>query len=352
MPGDRIPGIDAARALAIAGMVTVHFGPVREPTGPLGHVYSLPHGRAAILFALLAGVGVSLLSAGPAARRTAARVQLGYRAALLMPLGLALTTLDHGVLVIIHYYAGYFLLAAAATSLSRRTLLAAAIALAAVSPVVYLSVWHSYPGWFDTSPTALDSPVVVVRELVVSGSYPILTWAAPLLFGMWLGRLDLRDAAVRSRMVIGGAGVAVGAALIASGLRGWVGVPSAEPSWLQLVGDDPHSQMPLWLVGSAASATAALGLALYLAERLPRVSWPLVATGQLALSVYVVHLFLLHWWVEVLRYPDAPDAAVSVARFMLLAVCAAVAWRAAFARGPLEGALRLPPRWSKIPSRR
>jgi uncharacterized membrane protein len=60
-PG-RIPGIDLARGLAIIGMLAVHVGPTHLD-GFAGRLYALPHGRASILFVLVARVGVSLLAA-------------------------------------------------------------------------------------------------------------------------------------------------------------------------------------------------------------------------------------------------------------------------------------------------
>jgi len=79
-----------------------------------------------------------------------------------------------------------------------------------------------------------------------------------------------------------------------------------------------------------------------LVEMHPRVSWPLVATGQLALSVYVGHLLLLDSYEELLRYEALPAAATSVGMFMLLAATTCVLWRAALPRGPLEATLATP----------
>ncbi len=129
----RLGGVDAARAVAVLGMVMVHFGPTPAPDTALGNLYGVPHGRASVLFVLLAGVGVALLSAGgpseKAPRRLAnVRGRLILRAALLLPLGLWLQGLDHGVLVILQYYAVYFVLAAFVLTFPDRWLLAGAVA--------------------------------------------------------------------------------------------------------------------------------------------------------------------------------------------------------------------------------
>ena len=96
------------------------------------------------------------------------------------------------------------------------------------------------------------------------------------------------------------------------------------------------------MAGSIGSACAVLGGMLLLVEMLPRASWPLVATGQLALSVYVGHLLLLDSYEELLRHEALPAAATSVGMFMLLAATVCMLWRAALPRGPLEAALATP----------
>src|SRR6478672_5627988 len=62
----RIAGYDLARALAILGMVLVHFSLVmsfrRMNEGWLAHVIEFLDGRAAATFVVLAGVGLTLRS--------------------------------------------------------------------------------------------------------------------------------------------------------------------------------------------------------------------------------------------------------------------------------------------------
>ena len=67
-PSRRLRGVDAARAVAVLGMVMVHFGPTPAPDTALGALYELPHGRASVLFVLLAGVGWPCWPADPAKR--------------------------------------------------------------------------------------------------------------------------------------------------------------------------------------------------------------------------------------------------------------------------------------------
>lgn len=337
----RIGGIDMARAIAVVGMAMVHVGPSpRLAVTTAERVYAVPHGRASVLFVLLAGVGVSLLDRGDRGRTVA---RLLWRALVLLPLGLALQLLDHGALVILQYYALYFVVACCLLPLGDRALLAGAIGLALLGPVLRLALWQAQPQWFAVPPTTLgDPPLVVLRNLLLSGSYPAVAWAAPLLFGMWLGRRDLRSRGVRTAMLAAGAATAA-----AAGAAGWLlearlGAPEPAPSWTQLVTARAHSEMPLWLIAATGLAVAVLGACLVAADRWPQLSRPLVALGQLALTVYVGHLLVLAWAPGWLARDDVAGAAVSVVAFTAVTAVAATLWRTHVGRGPLEYLLRAP----------
>lgn len=344
----RLRGIDAARAVAIVGMVMVHVGP-REGEG-LGYtLYGLTYGRASVLFVTLAGVGVSLLAAG---RVRDARWRLLFRAAVLFPLGLWLQTLDTPVAVILHYYAVYFLIAAVAVRLPDRALAAAAGLLAVGGPLVSLATQELVPGWWeDGIASTLREPGRLLRELLLTGYYPALTWAPPLLAGMWAGRRDLRAPRVQRTLLALGAGVAALSYATAWALGRVVagGAPEiGTPAFLLSAGG--HTDMPLGIVGATAVALAVLGAALLIGARLPRLTWPLAATGQLALSIYVGHLLVLHVAPELLVFDGVAGATFAVGRFAVVIVIGATVWRAVFARGPLEALLHLPWMRSRYPS--
>ncbi|MGH3087702.1 MAG: DUF418 domain-containing protein [Rubrobacteraceae bacterium] len=345
----RLLGVDAARAVAVAGMVMVHFGPNPIPDAGGGVFYGLAHGRASVLFALLAGVGVALLFRGRIGERPGLlRGRLALRGALLLPLGLWLQGLDHSALVILQYYAVYFLFAALALSLPDEWLISLAAAFLVIGPVVFVLCRFAAPGLFMEDPAILGDPIgQLVPDVLLSGAYPLITWAAPLLFGMWLGRRDLS----RIRWVLLGGGLVVAAA--AALASGWLVAEYGEPlvgaarfpendGFANLLSAEPHSQMPLWILGAIGSSCAVLGGMLLLADLLPRLTWPLAATGQLALTVYVGHLLLLHAAGELVERETVPDATLSVATFMLVAMAICSIWRLVFPRGPLEAILAAP----------
>ncbi|MBA2666422.1 MAG: peptide-methionine (R)-S-oxide reductase MsrB [Trueperaceae bacterium] len=338
----RIGGVDLARALAIAGMLAVHFGPTGL-SDLSGRIYALSHGRASILFVLVAGVGVSLMAASRTSGLADARLKLAFRAALLLPLGLLLQELDHRVLVILPTYGALFLVALAVLRLPDRALLTLAGVLCLLGPIVFLLGMMHAPDAFDRRAIAWsDEPARILLGVTLSGPYPVPVWAAPLLVGMWIGRRDLRAPRLRGALVLVGGGVAVLAPFVGSLVAAALGEPGAGPSWRTLTLATPHSQMPPWLLGSIGSAAFVLGLSLTIADAFARVTWPLVALGQLALTVYVGHLVVLHAASDLVRSRDVAEAARNVLVFVAVSAIAATVWRARFRRGPLEGALDVP----------
>lgn len=341
-PATRIHGIDLARALAILGMFAVHIGPT-DVEGPAGTAYALSHGRAAILFGLVAGVGVSLLVASRTTSGAEARVKLLWRSAILLPLGLWLQVLDHRVFVILQDYALLFVVAIPMIALPDRWLLGlAGLSLSVGGPGYLWGLVHA-PEAFERRAAEWGEPAgELVHRLVLSGPYPLITWLAPFLLGMWIGRRDLRDRRLWWRLALAGLGVALGAWLAATLLQAWLGEPVDPVGWGRLLTDEPHSQMPLWIAGSTGSAVLVLGASLIVADRARRLVWPLVAVGQLAFTVYVAHLLALHLWRDGLTGDTVPGATALVLGFAVVAAAFSVAWRALAPRGPLELVLHLP----------
>jgi uncharacterized membrane protein YeiB len=150
---------------------------------------------------------------------------------------------------------------------------------------------------------------------------------------------------VRWWLLVLGLAVAVATAFAADQLTTAFGETFEElggSRFAYLLTDQPHSEMPLWMLGSIGSACAVLGGMLLLADRLPRATWPLAATGQLALTVYVGHLLLLGAFPELLKSETVQAASFTVGVFMLLTAAVCTLWRAVLPRGPLEAVLATP----------
>lgn len=338
----RIPGIEFARALAIIGMLSIHIGPSFVNT-TAGHLYTMAGGRASVLFVLVAGVGVSLLASSRRVAPADARLRLAWRAMVLLPLGLALQELDIRVFVILQTYALLFVLAILVLGLRGRWLLVLAGAFALFGPLVFLFGEIQAPLTFSRDPASVTDPVnEIAHKLLLSGSYPIITWAAPFLLGIWLGRRNLRSKILWGALIAVGGVTALLTSVVSGALEiayGGIGPPSG---WARLIINTQHSQMPLWLLGSTGVAAMVLGLSLFLAHVFGRLAWPLVALGQLSLTVYVGHLFALHWWPDMMMSNDVGEAAKILLWVTVTASAVAMAWRRIFARGPLESVLHLP----------
>jgi uncharacterized membrane protein YeiB len=335
---DRIRGIDAARALAILGMSTVHFGPFEPDTTTLsGQLYRLSYGRASILFVLLAGVGISLLFAARPGRAGWARI--GWRATVFFPLGVALQALPTPVAVILQFYALYYVVGAAAAMLPTRALLAVTAAWTAAGPIAFLTLADPSLVGRGTATTVSDPPTVLA-DLLLTGFYPLITWAPPLLVGVLVGRADLRRTATTAALAAAGAVTAVvaygGGALARGALP-------ADVAGSSLLVSEGHSGAPLNVLGATGVAVAVLGLCLLACRAAPRTTWPVVAVGQLALTVYVGHLLVLAIAPALLEArADVGEAWVKVGRFFLVTTLLCVGWRAVAPRGPLEWLLALP----------
>src|SRR5699024_926419 len=104
----RISALDAARGLAVLGMIAVNVGP-RGGFSLVVTLYRIPSGRASLLFVLLGGVGFTLLprQAWQQRKATPWRMVL-WRGGLLLVMGLLLQELEHGVSVILTTYAALF----------------------------------------------------------------------------------------------------------------------------------------------------------------------------------------------------------------------------------------------------
>lgn len=330
----RMDGIDAARALALIGMLAVHFGP-QDGRGLGGFLLWFPHGRASILFAVVAGIGMALLTADPE-RRMRGRLRLICYGLVLLPVGLILEPLDHPVAVILHHYAVFFALGACVVGLRRGSLLALALVMAVLGPAIFFAGRMSWPQVFDRgSVSVLSDPGTILIGLLFAGPYPLLTWSGALLFGIWLGRGDLRARRTAVWLVLGGLAVAAAAIVVSGVLFEMLGKPASNADWRFLFTIAAHSEMPLWLVQATALSAAAVGLMLLAARSLPFATAGFAALGRLTLTVYVVHILVMIAWPDLLVHEDTAAALWSVGLVSSVAMLLAVLWKP-LGRGPIE----------------
>jgi len=337
-PG-RVIGLDVARALAVFGMLGAHVGGVpadvvASPSSWLGAV----HGRSSVLFAVLAGVSLSLLTGrtvAPAGEELVrARTRILVRAAWVFAIGVALEALGTDIDIILGVYGILFVLALPFLRWSPGRLLLAAATLAVLSPAAALLLTVSAQALgLEESPIAL---------LLLNGSYPALIWWTFILIGMAVGRCDLASPRVRARLLSGGAMLAVlgyGAGWTttrwwgqAASAQAWVDGDVEARSWslAWLSGAAPHSGTTFEIAGSVGVALIVIAACLVAAERLPRATFPLVAVGAMALTAYTGGVLAPAVLDE---YPEGGWAWLA---FIAVTVVVATGWRLAIGQGPLE----------------
>ncbi|MFV0252475.1 MAG: heparan-alpha-glucosaminide N-acetyltransferase domain-containing protein [Beutenbergiaceae bacterium] len=330
----RLTGVDLARGLAVMGMFAAHLValPAFDAADPTTWV-DVASGRSSILFAVLAGVSIGLVTGG---RRPvsglalrAVRARLMARAAVIWALGIVLIATGVPVYVILPAYGILFLLALPFLQLPARTLFVIAGALAVVMPFVQvllddLPLWHTAPG--------------ELVALVIGWHYPFSTWIAFVLCGLGIGRLDLRSARVGGMLVLAGAVLTV----IGYGLAAGPGPVSGYGAAVWTAA--PHSSGLLEVVGSGGFALAVLGLCLLVCRTVLRwVVVPLRAVGSMSLTAYTAQLVV--WAIVaavVLGDPGDLSGFRALDPFWPMVWSTLVActlWAVCAGRGPLEWGL-------------
>lgn len=352
----RTTGYDLARAAAIFGMVIVNFKIVMgaEHNGPdwLVSLVGLLNGRAAATFVVLAGVGLSLLSRkahqlDDSDQLARDRLTLLKRALFLFVVGLLSTPLWPAD--ILHFYGVYIAVGAflLATPVRRLSAYSGALVLAFAIMVFTLDYEQGWD-WQTLEYDGFWTPVGMVRHLFFNGFHPVVPWLAFLLVGMILGRFDMRKSDVWRRVFVCGAGVAMAAECVSRFLirTASSGMGQADQDVVSAVfGTGPMPPMPLYMLAGGGTAVAVIGLMVGLGERYGEARWmrPFVATGQLALTLYVAHVVLGMGLLEALgrlENQTLPFAVLAASAFCGAGVIFAFLWRRRFRRGPLEAVMR------------
>ncbi|MDJ0459345.1 heparan-alpha-glucosaminide N-acetyltransferase domain-containing protein [Arthrobacter sp. NQ7] len=377
-PG-RLRGIDAARGLALLGMMATHLLPTFESDAGLtptwiGLTFS---GRAAALFAVLAGVGLALSTGKDKPLQgsdlSAARRGVALRALVIAAVGLTLGGLEVNVAIILVHYAVLFLCVLPFLGLGVKQLCAWAIGWILASPVLAyllrpwllapeppLKLGHN-PAWED-----LGTPSRLLADVFFTGYYPVLQWLSYLLVGLAIGRLVLTKALVPVLLLAGGTVVAVAAKAVGTAaMADWGGLAALEEatnspgyplgsvlqvnlaglpqegSWWWLASAAPHSGTTLDLLHTSAVAAAVIGACLLLGRLAEWVDLdlllPLRGAGAMTLTLYTVHVWVVSGfylkplpagWTEDGMYFAHAATAIAVG-----VVFARLSWR-----GPLEWA--------------
>lgn len=302
-PRPRVDGIDLARGLAVLGMVLVNIRLVTAPYADhprwLRILVGLVDGRSAATFVTLAGIGAGLAAQAARSRpggQRRARRRLARRALFLFATGLLLLSpLIGWTADILHFY-GIYLLVGAAVLFAPDAVILLIAGVSAVAAALMTASGTYFAHWdiVTLDYHGLGTPVGFLRNLFLDGFHPVAGWLAFYLFGLWLGRKDLRDRQLRRRLTLVAVPLVLGAELVSWLLVGpkWVSIPDLAPSsWRWLFSAEPVPPSPVYLVAGGGTAVLVIVASLALTERLPRaVTEPVRSTGRLAFTLYVGHV--------------------------------------------------------------
>ncbi len=331
---ERIAGVDLARGLAVLGMLAAHLLTIEPFRADDPSTWAdVANGRSSVLFALLAGVSIGLVTgarsplSGEGLR--VARGRLAVRAAMLWVLGVALIATSVPVYVILPAYAILFLLCLPLLTLRAPQLWMIAGATALVMPWVQ-PVLDASPLW--------SGAVGGDLALLVGWHYPFPVWFAFITAGLAIGRSELTSRSLQVGLAAGGAGAAaLGYGLAAYASRDAPGDGGASAVWTA----QAHSNGILEVIGSGGFAIAALGVSLLVCRtRIAAVLIPIRAVGAMPLTAYTAQIVV---WVLVAavfldRTGDLAGfrALQPWVPFALGTVAGCTAWAFLFGRGPLE----------------
>lgn len=364
----RVVGIDAARGLALVGMMAVHILSAVTASGDMSLAWVLAAGKSAALFAVLAGAGIALTSGRdkpPRGRtRTAIAASLVVRALLIGCVGLLLGSLVpyDSAGVILAYYAVLFVLAIPLLGLSVRTLVMLAGLSAVLVPVLSHVARGALAEPVRSNPTFADlsqRPVQLITELTLTGLYPALPWIAYLCVGLAIGRAQLRARATAMALMLFGVLLAVASSAVSWLLMNRAGgraeladvarqtmplddftnllvwgsegtLPTSSPWWLAV--QAPHTSTPFDLLFTMGVATAVIGFMIVLGWVAGSAIRPLSALGSMPLTLYTAHLLLL------VSFAPSNEGVAFVLQVVVLTTFAML-WSHRFDRGPLEHVL-------------
>lgn len=273
----RLHGLDLARALALIGMMAAHLGPIHPVT----------RGYPSVLFAVLAGVSMGIISARATGDLSVTRFRLLLRGVVLLGLGTVLSLVQTGIVEVLTVIGVSYVLLLPVVTWRIRRLAVLLAALVVGGPLLVAADNYFVIQWGDPG----------VAELL-TGVYPLLAWLAYMLVGLLIHRLAGETAAgAAGRQVwLSATGLAllVGTQLIIELTDFRVGPNDIlNPIGAYLQGK-PHSGGLLDVLGAAGAAMMVIGVCL-LACRATAVVWasyPLRALGSMSLTVYITHVLI------------------------------------------------------------
>jgi len=328
----RLHGLDLARFLAFLGMVLVNFRIVADvnwDTSIATQLIDTTEGRAAALFVILAGIGMSL------GRPDHWRIL--KRAAVLFCLGMLNQLIFPAD--IIHYYALYFIVGVAFLNQSSGRLIIGSIGITLIGMVLML-VFDFDRGWnWETLEyTDFWSLTGFLRNSFFNGFHLIFPWASFLVIGLWIGRLQLSRNSVQMSLFVSGLIITVFTYVLET-------ILIANSEWAEMFTFAPIPPNPLYVLTATRSALFVLGCALWIAPKIEsfELTQSILKAGRMSLTLYFAHILLGMGFMEsmgwVKGYLSPTELIGYSTAFCIGCVAFAVIWMRKQTRGPFEWVL-------------
>jgi uncharacterized protein len=350
----RIVGFDMARAYAIFGMFIVNFlfcfGSFQDQR-PLGVFLNLFVGNSTSIFIILAGMGVSFMTA-----RTDYSIEekknlksiILKRSWFLFAIGLLLY--NWWPADILHFYGGYMHIAAFMLFVPNRYFLWTGLVAIIIYHLLHLVIPIDTSWDFTTFKYAdFWTPVGFLRNTIYNGWNSIFPWLSYFMLGMWLGRKDWTDRKLIKKTFLVGLIIF----LLFEGLRLLVKNGYFTEYTHYIMSDYFPAYIPYIMI-TTGFALMAISTFMFIGVQFPknRLISLLGKTGQMTLTHYVIHLTIgmvilskltkkQYTGYLVAENPVSPVFIFTYAvSFFALSMAFSHFWGKKFKNGPLEMLMR------------
>lgn len=351
----RIESYDIVRAFAVLGMIVVNYNVILlEFTSKYSHTFftqlgDILTGRAAALFVMLAGIGITLMARSALISGDADKLAVVRRKILMRCIALFL--MGHLFWLfwradILHFYALFLAIGVLLLPLAGKTIWLINILLAAVSTIIFcltggdpdISSVFNFKGVF------LEN----LSDMLFSGYYAAFPWLSFLLAGIWLGKSQMAGSSISLGKIAIGSLVVFLFSEKLLGIGDMYYADATESLTALLLTREAFPMSPLSLLSAGSGAIFVIIVTMMSCRNRLALNllMPLKNVGRLSLTIYVSHVFMAFAFAAVFKPKMTVNDYVSaVIVFFLLSILFylifANLWCKYFKYGPLEWILRV-----------
>jgi uncharacterized protein len=351
----RIVGINVARALAVVGMIIVNFKVVFGENGQswVKSFASIFDGKAAATFVFLAGVGIALMTNSAIknhdqSKLKVARIRIMKRALFLFFVGLSYITIWPAD--ILHFYGIYMAIAVVLLTCKEKTILISGICIILAYPII-ITVLNYETGWNFATLEYQDFWTFkgFMRNLFFNGFHPVMPWTAFMIFGYWFGKQDVHNNKFVKKTFWMSTIIFIAIKVVSYQTISTLseGNQEATLELIEIFGTKPMPPLPIYMFSGTAIAFAIISACILISKKFENnfIIDALNKTGQLAFTLYVVHVVVGMGIIEVInptkigKYSIEFSVGYAIV-FSLLCILFAVIWLKYKKYGPLEWVMR------------